>query len=321
MPLASIYASLQQEMLQIEEALEQVAKVDLPGMTELLSHVLKSGGKRVRPALTLLAGKFYHYNLELLIPMATAVELLHTATLVHDDTIDNSSIRRGKPTINSLWGESTAVLLGDYLFASSAYLTASTKNLRVMKLFAQTLMALSSGEIGQTFTAFDFRRTRQQYYQQIGGKTAALFSMATESGAILSDAPEEAVQALRSYGYNMGMSFQIIDDILDFTGEEEIVGKPVGSDLIQGNLTLPALLFLERCPEDSLIKEIFDSRGTLGDLRSAIERIRQWSIIDDCFAIAAGFCSEAYSALNKLPEKDTRQALAEVADYVIERRV
>lgn len=320
MPLDSVYTSIQEEMLQVEEKLKQLAKVDLPGMTELLSHVLEGGGKRIRPALTLLAGKFYNYNPEHLLPMATALELLHTATLVHDDIIDNSPMRRGKPTVNRLWGDFAAVLLGDYLLATSAHLAASTENLRVMKLFAQALMTISGGEISETFTVFDFRRTREQYYQQIGGKTACLFSVAPEAGAILSGAPEEAVQALRSYGYNLGISFQIVDDILDFIGEEKAMGKPVGSDLLQGNLTLPAILFLEKYPEDNSVKEIFDSRGAQGEPELVIERISQPSIIDECFGIAAHFCSQACLALGKLPENAARQALIDLANYVVERR-
>lgn len=320
MSLAIIYESIRDELLQVEENLKQVAQSDLPGLSMLLNHVLQRGGKRIRPALTLLSGRFYRYHPPLLISMATAVELLHTATLVHDDTVDNSSLRRGSPTVNSLWGNSTAVLVGDYLFAASARLATTAGNLRAMQVFSQAIMVMSSGEIAETFSAFDLKRTRQHYYHQIGSKTAALFSAATEVGAILSEAPEEAIQALASYGYNLGMSFQIVDDILDFIGEEEVLGKPAGSDLLQGNITLPAILFLEHHPQGDSLREALESRGRQERLKPIIQEIRQSSIIDECYNVAASFCSQACVALEVLPENEARQALIKLADYVLTRK-
>ena len=176
MRLSQIYQSVQQDLAKVESQIRSVTEVDFPGLAELLGYIL-TGGKGIRPVLTLLSGKFYHYNLDLLLPMATAIELMHTATLVHDDAIDNSSVRRGRPTINRIWGEDKAVLLGDYLFAKAGEFAATTGNLRVITLFAQTLQIISSGELKQSFNAFNLEQTRDHYLDRISSKTASLFSL------------------------------------------------------------------------------------------------------------------------------------------------
>jgi len=285
-----------------------------------LEHSLKSGGKRIRPALVLLAGKFYNYDLSYLLPVATAIEILHTATLVHDDAIDNSLVRRGRPTINKVWGEDKAILLGDYLLAKSEELVADTQNLRVIKLFAQTLMAISSGELNQAFSAFNLEQTRQQYLQRISGKTASLLSLVTESGAILSQAPEKSVEALKGYGYNLGIAFQIVDDILDFIGTEEEMGKPIGSDLAQGTLTLPAILLLERYPEDNPVSRLFQNEDRQRNIELAMELVRNSSITQECYAVASDYCARACHNLSLLPDNASRRSLIKLADYVVKRR-
>ncbi|MFQ5924630.1 MAG: polyprenyl synthetase family protein [Dehalococcoidia bacterium] len=320
MLISSIYEPIQQDMAEVEESLKAAGKVDLPWMVEPLGYVMESGGKRIRPALILLAGKFYHYNPEQLIPMATAIELFHTATLVHDDAVDKSLVRRGRATVNSLWGEGIAVLLGDYLFASSAELVSSTGNLRVVRLFAQMLMTISSGQLRQLMSAYDWQQDREDYYQQIGSKTASLLSLATEAGAILSQAPEEGIEALRIYGHELGMAFQIVDDILDFIGEEEEMGKPVGSDLLQGTLTLPAILLRERYAADPVLREIFEKTGDQAGVERVIEMVRNSSIVQECYKIADSFCAQARHALEGLPDNPSRRSLLDLADYVIERR-
>ncbi|MFC1928117.1 polyprenyl synthetase family protein [Chloroflexota bacterium] len=257
----AIYEPIQEDLLKVEDRLRSVSKVDFLPLSELLDYSLRGAGKRIRPVLTLLSGKFYDYNLDYLLPMATAVEIMHMATLVHDDAIDNSLVRRGKPTVNKLWGDEKTVLLGDYLFAEAGALTASTQNLRAIKLFAETLKTISSGELDQSFNAFNLEQGRPQYFKRVAQKTAALFCMATESGAALSQAPEESAQILIEYAHNLGIAFQIVDDILDYIGTEEELGKPVGSDLAQGTLTLPAMLLMERYPDDNPIEKLFISRG------------------------------------------------------------
>jgi len=322
--LSQIYEPVQQDLTKVESQLSSVSQVDFRHLAELLSYIL-AGGKGIRPALTLLSGKFYHYNLDLLLPMATAVELMHTATLVHDDAIDNSSVRRGRPTINRLWGEDRAVLLGDYLFAKAGEFAATTGNLRVIRLFSQTLQIISRGELAQTFDAFNLKQTRDHYLDRISSKTASLFSLATESGAILSQAPEESIEILKEYGSNLGIAFQIVDDILDFIGTEEEMGKPIGSDLSQGTLTLPAMLLLKHYPKDNPVEELFNNRDMPEPekqkaVKQAIELVHSSSIVKQCYKVASEHCAKACSRLKLLPDNPSRRALKELADLVISRR-
>ncbi len=320
MELSKIYQPIQEDLARIEDRLRAVSAVDSPYLSELLDYSLKSNGKRIRPILTLLSGKFYDYNLDSLLPMATAVEIMHTATLVHDDAIDESLVRRGRPTVYQLWGEDKAVLLGDYLFAEAGALTAATQNLRAIKLFADTLKAISSGELNQAFNAFNLEQSRLQYFQRVSKKTAALFVLATESGAALSQAPEESIQILAEYGHNIGIAFQIVDDILDFIGTEEELGKPVGSDLAQGILTLPAMLLLERYPEDNPVEKIFKNQDKQKNVELAMELIRNSSITQECYKVASDYNAKACRNLNLLPDNAARQVLVDLADYIINRR-
>lgn len=318
--LSTIYEPIQEDLVKVEDRLRSVGEVDFPWLSKLLDYSLGDGGKRIRPALVLLSGKFYNYDLSYLLPMATSVEVLHTATLVHDDAIDNSLVRRGHPTINKVWGEDKAILLGDYLLAKSEELVADTQNLRVIKLFAQTIMAISSGELNQAFSAFNLEQTRQQYLQRISGKTACLLCLATESGAILSQAPGRSVEALKGYGYNLGIAFQIADDILDFVGTEAEMGKPVDSDLAQGTLTLPAILLLERYPEDNPVRRLFQNEDKQKNIELALELVRNSSIIQECYAVASDYCARACQNLNLLPDNASRRSLIKLADYVVSRR-
>ena len=319
--LTAIYEPVQEDLVQVEDRLKTACEVDFPHLSQLLDYSLRSGGKRVRPALVLLSAKFYHYDLEHLLPMAAAIEVLHTATLVHDDAIDNSLVRHGRPTVNKEWGEDKAILLGDYLLAKSEELVADTQNLRVIKLFAQTIMIVSSGELNQAFSAFNLEQTEQQYLERIASKTASLLTLATESGAILSQAPEKSVRALKEYGYNLGIAFQIVDDILDFIGTEEEMGKPVGSDLAEGTLTLPAILLLQRYPEDNPVRRLFHHQGDDGDnIRLAIEQVRNSSIIPECYQLASDYCARAHRSLDLLPNSASHRSLMELADYVMARK-
>jgi len=318
--LRTIYEPIQEDLVKVEARLRSVCEVDFPRLSKLLAHSLKDGGKRIRPALVLLSGKFYDYDLSYLLPMATAVEILHTATLVHDDAIDNSAVRRGRPTINKVWGEDKAILLGDYLLGKSKELVADTQNLRVIRLFAQTFMTISSGELNQAFSAFNLEQTRQQYLQRISSKTACLLSLATEAGAILSQAPEKSVEALKGYGHNLGIAFQIVDDILDFIGTEEEMGKPVGSDLAQGTLTLPAILLLERYPEDNPVRRLFQNEDRQRNIELAMELVRNSSITEECYAVASDYCAQACHNLSLLPDNASRRSLIKLADYVVKRR-
>lgn len=321
MELSKIYEPVRKDLATVEDRLKSVSKVDLPALSELLDYSLQGGGKRIRPIMALLSGKFYDYNRRNLLSLAMAVELMHLATLVHDDTIDSSPVRWGRPTVNELWGTEQAVLLGDYLFAKAGDYAAATGNLRVIRHFSQTLMIISSGELAQAYSAFNLEQTRKNYLQRITRKTASLFTLATESGAVLSMAPEESIEILGDYGHNLGIAFQIVDDVLDFSGTEEELGKPIGSDLAQGTFTLPAMVFLERYPEDNPVKRLFDDEDNKEEnIRLAVESIRNSPIIEECFGIASRYSERACDKLKLLPSNTIRQSLIDLADYVITRR-
>ncbi|MFC2011922.1 polyprenyl synthetase family protein [Chloroflexota bacterium] len=319
MELSTIYESVQEDLKKVEDRLKLGNQVDFAYISDLLDYSLKSNGKRIRPILTLLSGKFYDYDEDNLLRMATAVEVMHTATLVHDDAIDNSSVRRGRPTVNEVWSEEEAVLLGDYLFAESAALIASTQNIRAIKLFAETLKTISSGELNQAYNAYNPNQSRPEYFQRIAQKTAALFSTATESGAAMSQAPEESIQILIEYGYNLGVAFQIVDDILDFISTEEELGKPTGSDLAQGTLTLPAIIILERYPGDNPVEKYFANKEDRENIEMAIEMIRNSTIIQECYQVASDFCTKASRNLQLLPDTASRQSLMELPGYITSR--
>lgn len=320
MQLSKIYEPIQDDLKKAQDWLKSESKVDFIWLSKLLSHSMEGGGKQIRPALTLLCGKFYNYDLERLLPMAVASEIMHLATLVHDDAIDKSFVRHGRPTVNKLWGNERAVLLGDYMFAEAGYLTTTTKSLRATQLFTTTLKTISTGELNQSFNAFNLEQTRESYLQRISYKTASLFAMATEAGAALSDAPEEVTQLLKEYGSNLGIAFQIVDDILDFVGSEEEMGKPIGSDLSQGTLTLPSMLLLEHFPGDNPIRQIFQGKNVQENAKRAIEMVRNSSIVEECYAAAAGYCNIAARQLEKLPDKPPKDSLKDLTIFVVSRK-
>ena len=217
------------------------------------------------------------------------------------------------------------MLLGDYLFAKAGEFAAATGNLRVIRLFSQTLQIISSGELAQTFDAFKLKQTRDHYLERISSKTASLFSLATESGAILSQALEESTRILREYGYNLGIAFQIVDDMLDFTGTEKEMGKPIGSDLAQGTLTLPAMLLLEHYPKNNPVAELFTNRDMPESerkkrIKQAIELVHSSGVAKECHELASDYCTKACSRLKLLPDSPSRKALKELADLVISRK-
>ncbi len=315
----AIYAPVFQDLSLVEGRLRDLADTSIPELEPLLDHALSHGGKRVRPALTLLAANIFPQGSDNPIKMATGVELLHLATLIHDDTVDDADTRRGQASVSGKWGKEVAVLLGDYLFATSATLVCDTGNLRVVRRFAETIMELASGELIEYFNTFNPRQELDRYYDRIYRKSASLFRTACETGAVLSAATEEQVQALSDYGRNLGMAFQVVDDLLDVLGDEAELGKPVGNDLRQGVLTLPSIMLLERFPTDNPIANLFREPGPNEELERALEMMRNSSIISDCFSVIREFCDNALGSLDALQAGPSRDSLESMASYVRER--
>jgi octaprenyl-diphosphate synthase len=316
---AAIYTPVQPQLDQVEKKLHGLRGDGIPELQPLLDYVLSNGGKRVRPAITLLASDFYPHDPQNPIIMAVAVELLHLATLIHDDTVDDSDLRRGKATVSNRWGKHVAVLFGDYVFAASATFVCDTGNLRVVRRFSETIMELASGEIIEYFNCYNPKHARELYHDRIYRKTASLFCTAAETGAVLGGAPEPQIRALREYGYNIGMAFQMVDDLLDVQGDASELGKPVGNDLLQGVLTLPSIMLLERYPENNPIEALFRERTHDSHLQQALEMINNSGIVSDCYAEIRQYCAEAAKVLHILPTCESRQSLLTLTDYIWER--
>ncbi len=317
---AAIYAPIQAELAMVDDRLRTLAPAEINHLRPLLDYVAETGGKRVRPAITLLASHPYPHDSEKLVLMASAVELLHLATLIHDDTVDDSPTRRGRATVGNVWGQHVAVLFGDYVFATSATFVCDTDNIRIMRRFSETIMDLASGELIEYFGAFDAKQARELYNDRIYRKTASLFCTAGESGSLLAGAPEDEVQAMRRYGYNIGMAYQVGDDLLDFEGDETDLGKPVGSDLLHGVLTLPTIMLEERYPDDSPVSAFFEDRDNPAKLQCVVDMIHNSSIIRDCEDVVGDYCNRACDELKVLPKGDARRSLHDLAEYVFNRR-
>ena len=317
---ASLYGPVAEDMILVEDLLESTKQVEIPPLKRMLDHALGAQGKRLRPGLVLLAGTFGDYNLNRLVPLGTAIELLHTASLVHDDVVDGASSRRGRPTTNALFDNALTVLLGDYIFANAAEMVTRTGSLPVTRLFAVALTKMTGGELDQDAAAFDVGKDIQHYLWRIGGKTAALFATATEGGAMLAGCDERTVEALRTYGWSFGMAFQIVDDILDYSGDEELMGKPVGSDLREGTITLPGLLLLDRNPADNPIKRFFMAkRDREARLQEAITMVRETGVLEKSMDMAREYIRRAEDAIAGLPDTDARRALISLGDYNLGR--
>lgn len=319
---ADIFVPIQGDLGAVERKLRQAGLDNQhPALTSALEHLLASGGKRVRPATALLAARLFDAAPAQAVSLGAALEMLHTATLVHDDLIDGSLLRRGLPTLNAQWTPGATVLTGDFLFARAAELAAETDSVRVMKVFARTLMVIVNGEINQMFVGRG-QAMRDGYLKRIYAKTASLFAAAAEAGAILGDADERAIDAMRRFGAEMGMAFQIVDDVLDFTADQERLGKPVGSDLRQGLFTLPVLCYLERYPEDRDVAALLNGRsGDVERVARVVAAVRASGAIDEALDEARAYVARAQAALAPMPNNTYRQALSDLADYFVNRNV
>jgi geranylgeranyl pyrophosphate synthase len=316
----SFLIPLQEDIQAVERIMLSQADGYHPDLQSALKLILSSGGKRIRTALTLLTGQMLGAPQDKLKIMAAAIELLHTATLVHDDLIDGSILRRGMPTLNSQWSPGATVLTGDFLFARAAKLAAETDSLAVMHRFSTMLTVVVNGEITQLF-ASRCKVGRNDYFERIYAKTASLFETASWSASSISLSGEEVSKNMHAFGYHLGMAFQIVDDILDFTGKQATIGKPVGSDLRQGLITLPAIQFIEDHPNHpgSRIFLQGDCLHTDEDIQDFVQSVSSSDAISKSYHEAEKFVLHALEHLKIFPLTPQSAALEELANYIIGR--
>jgi len=310
-----------EEIKLVEERMRSQADEAHPDLRAALEHLLAAGGKRIRPTLGLLIGNMLGAPLEKLVTLGAAVELLHTATLVHDDLIDGSLLRRGMATLNARWSPPATVLTGDFLFARAAILAANTDHLPLMKLFSETLATIVNGELTQMFTSRGLIN-RDNYYKRIYAKTASLFEMTSRSAAMVSPVNEETAEAMRDFGYQIGVAFQIVDDILDFTGDQNAVGKPLGSDLLNGLVTLPAIYYAEANPDDADIVSLPNGGWTNNDnMTRLVDNIRASDSSKKAMLEAEQHVERALARLEAMEPCAERDALENLAKYIVDRKV
>ena len=292
-----------------------------PDLRAAVEHLLASGGKRIRPTLGILTGNMLGAPLEKLITLGAAVELLHTATLVHDDLIDGSLLRRGMATLNARWSPPATVLTGDFLFARAAISAAEIDHLPLMNLFSETLATIVNGELTQMFTSRGLI-SRENYYVRIYAKTASLFEMTARAAATVSPVDETVIESMRDFGYQIGMAFQIVDDILDFDGEQAAVGKPLGSDLLNGLVTLPAIYYAEANPHDPDVLSLPNGGWTNPDhMARLVNNIRASDSSKLAIHEANQHIDRALARLDSMEPSVERDALENLAKYIVDRKV
>jgi geranylgeranyl pyrophosphate synthase len=319
--IRAILALVQPGLARMEGSLSALANSDDSVLGPMLSTVLPGSGKRLRPALALLIARLAPASdSDALNHMAVGVELLHTASLVHDDIVDESDTRHGGATLYARVGNALAVLVGDYLFAQAAQECVATGNLEVVRLFAETLGAMAQGQIDDANRQLGGRHgwetlSRDRYYRTIGGKTASLFVLACQGTGLLVGMSRAQVDGMRAYGQSLGLAFQVVDDILDFTATEQELGKPVGSDLRQGTITLPVILMRDQRLADGRLRGAFESE----DVDLQVKLVQEGGAIQAAYAEAEALVSRALDALTPLPPSTERDALEALARYVIRR--
>lgn len=322
MKLAMIYSFLKNDLSIIENAVNETIQSDNPVLREASSQLLQAGGKRIRPVFVLLSGKFGDYDIEKMKSVAVSLELIHTASLVHDDVIDEAELRRGEPTIKSRWDNRIAMYTGDYIFARSLENLSALENPRAHQTLAKTMVDLCLGEIEQIRDKYATDQHLRSYLRRIKRKTAILIAASCRLGAIASNASADHERALWMYGYYVGMSYQIIDDVLDFTASEKELGKPAGGDLLQGNITLPVLYSMEDPIFKRKLEEAFQHKDTLTpvSIEPLIQEIKTNGSIERSLEVSDRYLRKAYESLEKLPASRAKQTLKGIAKYIGKRR-
>ncbi len=302
----------------------RMASENAPRIPEVTAHLVEAGGKRLRPLLTLAGARICGYDGPYHVHLAATVEFIHTATLLHDDVVDESDMRRGKRTANLLWDNKSSILVGDYLFSRSFQLMVETGSLRVLDILANASATIAEGEVLQLTAAQDTNTTEDVYFKVIRGKTAALFSAATEVGGVIASATDAQTKALHTYGDALGISFQIVDDLLDYGGASASLGKNTGDDFRERKLTLPVIKAIAKADADERAfwdRTIAKGDQKDGDLEHAMELLQKHGTLTETRDAAIYWGNKAKEALVDLPQSEMRDLLGELTDYVVERAV
>lgn len=308
------------ELLLVEDQLQDVLNKADGLIQQTCVNLLKSGGKRVRPLLTLYSGMCFGPLNPLMLKASVAAELIHMASLIHDDVIDESSTRRGKPTTNSLYGDHAAILTGDYLFAEAFNILSSEQLLSSMRFYIEAIQAMCDGEVNQAEEQFSVTIGTDQYFKRIAQKTGILLAACCQSGAQLGNASPDEISSLREFGLNIGYAYQITDDILDLSGNSESLGKPVGADLLNGNMTLPILYLLDNPIYGNWLREIMKTRKiNRQGLYSIKEALISSGCLDQAYFTATQCISRAKASLSEIPANSYRSALINLSDSILQR--
>ena len=322
--LSRLFAGIEPDLEKVDRTFEERATSGLDILNSASMHALGSPGKRLRTGLTLLSGKLNTYRFDKLLPLSVAFEMVHLATLIHDDIVDNAMTRRGNPTVNSLWGNNIAILLGDYYFAKTAGLIADINDNRIDHLFSDTVAIVCEGTIMEMMTAGRIDLTKESYYEKISHKTACLIAACCKGGAIVSEAPGEEIELLEEYGMNLGIAFQIIDDVLDYTEDQSTIGKPAGNDLRQGMVTLPLIYALQEHPQNGHHRAVYRLLNEQTHKEEDISAVVSWVVhggsVEHAIADANAYAEKARAALYHFPTSADRQVLDELIDFVVTRK-
>ncbi len=320
MQLKDILAPIQQDLEIVEDLIYKNLENKISLIKEIGKHIFGSGGKRLRPTLTILSCKYYNINDPVIYDLATAIEYIHTATLLHDDVVDNSELRRGKETANILWGNQAPVLVGDYLFAKAFILMVKSNNLKILDLLSNVTGLLAQGEIFELVKTGDLNTRKEEYFEIIEEKTGVLISAAAQIGPIMANADEEEIEIFKNYGKNIGIAFQLVDDALDYISTDKELGKKIGIDIREGKVTLPLIAALEN-EKNELITEIF-YKDELTD--NDIDIIRKFVIenngIEVTFKYAENFIDKAKQVISQLKPTKEIDILKNLASFITKRR-
>ena len=317
-----LLALVSEDLTEVNKAILDRMGSQVPLIPQLAGHIIAAGGKRLRPMLTLAAARLCGYTGQRQIGLAACVEFIHTATLLHDDVVDDSDLRRGNATANVLWGNQASVLVGDFLFSRAFQVMVEDGSLEVLRILANASAVIAEGEVMQLETSNNTDTSEEQYLEVISAKTAALFAAASRIGAVVSERPKVEENALESYGRNLGIAFQLVDDALDYSAQQETLGKTIGDDFREGKITLPVVLafrrgddeerkFWRRCLED--VEQRDD------DLQTAVGILTRHRALDDTVERARHYGSMARDALGIFPDNEIKHAMVEVVDFCINR--